>query len=171
LRKQTIDAHSQTGANREPRTIRSPPSLKRVFMKPKPFTANRLHRARRLSTALGCFALFANAHAAVTDIRWTDAGTFAQTLAVAPGKAAEVCGEIDPKDTIAWKFSADAPLEFNIHRHAWKDVIYATRSFATRELSGKFDSSFTHKGRHEWCWMWTNDTKNPAALQVLLTRE
>jgi hypothetical protein len=123
--------------------------------------------ARRLVAALTCATgLVAGSFAAVTELRWSDSGTFAQTLSIAPGKVAEVCGMIDQKTSTAWKFNATAPVEFNIHRHAGNDVIYATRSFAVREQNGTFNPN----GSYEWCWMWTNESSTPASVSVDLKR-
>jgi hypothetical protein len=101
-----------------------------------------------------------------TEIRWDAANSFAHSATVAPGKVAEVCGLIEPRFPVQWSFKSDTPLEFNIHRHADKDVIYATKSHLTRELSGTHPSM----SAHEWCWMWTNESANTANMTVTLKR-
>ena len=101
-----------------------------------------------------------------TDIRWSSADTFEHAAAVAPGKSAELCGTIEPRLPVDWKYVGDGPLTFNIHRHSGSEVIYATRSYLTREQSGKFSPTFNF----EWCWMWTNETTDPVKLQVNLKR-
>jgi hypothetical protein len=116
-----------------------------------------------------CVALLAcvpasHAHA-VTDIRWTN-DAFEHAQSIAPGKIAEVCGAVNPQQPIDWKYSANDALAFNIHRHVGSEVIYATRSFGTRELNGRF----APKQQHEWCWMWTNDTTSAVNLKVKLQR-
>ncbi len=105
-------------------------------------------------------------NASATDIRWSSADTFDHTATLAPGKSAEVCGTIEPRLPVDWKFVGDGPLTFDVHRHSGSEVIYATRSYLTREQSGKFSPTFNY----EWCWMWTNETVETVTLQVNLKR-
>jgi hypothetical protein len=100
------------------------------------------------------------------EIRWTANDTFAHTLTVAPGKSAELCGPIEPRLPVEWHFSADGPLDFNVHRHSGDEVIFATKSFLTREQKGKLAPTFGF----EWCWMWTNASTAPVTVQVDLNR-
>ena len=104
--------------------------------------------------------------ASATDIRWSSADTFEHRATLAPGKSAELCGAVEPRLPVDWKFVGDGPLTFNIHRHSGSDVIYATRSFLTREQSGKFSPTFGF----DWCWMWTNETTDSVTLRVELKR-
>ncbi len=109
-----------------------------------------------------CSALSAFA----TDIRWSVVDTFEHTTVIAAGKAAEVCGTIEPRMPVDWRFSADGPLTFDIHRHSGAEVIYATRSYLTREQNGKFSPTFNF----EWCWMWVNESGADVTLRVDLKR-
>jgi hypothetical protein len=126
-----------------------------------------LARISRYAITFGYVICLASTHAAIIEIRWTDAGTFAHTLTVAPGKIAELCGEIDPKTPVEWKFSADTPLAFNIHRHQGKDVIYAIRRDSVRELNGNLASPT----RYEWCWMWMNDSRETIRVETSLSKQ
>lgn len=112
-------------------------------------------------------AVFAShACASATDIRWSSADTFEHTATLAPGKSAELCGSIEPRLPVDWKYVGDGPLTFDIHRHSGSEVIYATRSYLTREQNGRFSPTFNF----DWCWMWTNETANAVTLRVNLTR-
>ena len=104
--------------------------------------------------------------ASATDIRWSSTDTFEHTATLAAGKSAELCGTIEPRLPVDWKFVGDGPVTFNIHRHAGSEVTYATRSYLTREQSGKLSPTFSY----EWCWMWTNDTADNVKLRVDLKR-
>lgn len=124
-------------------------------------------RVRFPAVASLCAALLAlPAFANVTPIKWSSADTYEQTSSVAPGQTAEVCGMIDPKLPVQWNFSATGPLTFNIHRHSGQDVVYAVRSYLTREQKGTFSPTF----QHEWCWMWTNESSEPVTFRVDLKR-
>lgn len=116
------------------------------------------------TASLAVFASHASASA--TDIRWSSADTFEHTATLASGKSAELCGTINPRLPVDWKYVGDGPLTFDIHRHSGSEVIYATRSYLTREQNGRFSPTFNF----DWCWMWTNETANAVTLRVNLTR-
>ena len=118
-----------------------------------------------LVAALAAIAA-STATAAATDIRWSPSDTFEHTATIAPGKGAEVCGKIEPRLPVDWRFSADGPLSFNIHRHSDAEITYAMKSYLTREQNGKFSPTFNF----EWCWMWTNETTDPVTVRVDLKR-
>ena len=101
-----------------------------------------------------------------TEIHWSSLDVFEHTATLAPGKSTELCGRIESRSAVDWKFVGDGPLTFNIHRHSGEAVIYATRSYMTREQSGKFSPTFNF----DWCWMWTNETVDPITLRVDLKR-
>jgi hypothetical protein len=106
------------------------------------------------------------ATAAPADIRWSSSDTFQHTATIAPGKAAEVCGAIESRLPVEWRFVADGPLNFDIHRHSGAEVIYAMRSYLTREQNGKFSPTFNF----DWCWMWTNESTEAVTVRVDLKR-
>ena len=101
-----------------------------------------------------------------TDIRWSSSDTFQHTATIAPGKAAEVCGAVESRLPVEWRFVADGPLNFDIHRHAGSEVVYAMRSYLTREQNGKFSPTFNF----DWCWMWVNESVDPVTVRVDLKR-
>jgi hypothetical protein len=106
------------------------------------------------------------AHAAVTEIAWSSAGTFEHTATLAPGQATEVCGQIEPRMPVDWRFSATGPLTFDIHRHSGDQVTYAMKSYLTREQNGKFSPTFSFY----WCWMWSNESAENVTLRADLKR-
>ncbi len=122
----------------------------------------------KTKTCLSAAVLAACLSAAVSanDIRWSADDSFSQTMTVAPGQSAELCGTIDPRLPVEWRFSATGPLTFNIHRHSGPDVVYAVRSYLTREQKGKFSPTLNY----EWCWMWTNESSESVSVQADLKR-
>ena len=120
------------------------------------------------AATVAMIALFAATHAAAaaTDIRWSSADTFEHTATISPGQATEVCGQIEPRLPVDWRFSATGPLNFDIHRHAGDAVIYAMKSYLTREQNGKFSPTFSFN----WCWMWTNESAENVTVRVNLKR-
>jgi hypothetical protein len=118
-----------------------------------------------LTTCLSLSLAFGNALASNTNIAWNK-DRFEHSMQIAPGKVAEVCGDVFPERPIEWRFTASDITEFNIHRHDRSDVIYHTRSFRTKEQAG----TFAPKEAHEWCWMWTNESPNSISIRVHLRR-
>jgi hypothetical protein len=106
------------------------------------------------------------AQATVSEINWSSNDTYTATLTVAPGKTVEACGQIDPKLPVQWKYEADSPLNFNIHRHSRDEVVYATKSIQSREDRGRFAPTFNF----EWCWMWANESATDVSIRVDLKR-
>lgn len=123
-------------------------------------------RLVQLSAVIAAVLAAASTQAAMTDIRWSPSDTFDSILIVAPGKSAEVCGEIDPRYPVQWKYAADGPLNFNIHRHSGDTVIHANKSMMTREERGTLSPTF----KFEWCWMWTNESATDVSVRVDLKR-
>lgn len=116
-------------------------------------------------TFIAAAALFATPSTA-NEIRWTSSDTFQHSATIAPGKAAEMCGAIEPRLPVEWRYVADGPLSFNIHRHSGDEVIYAMKSYLTREQNG----TFSPKLNFEWCWMWTNESANAVTVRVNMKR-
>ena len=112
--------------------------------------------------AAGFFATTSMAN----EIRWSSGDTFQHTTTIAPGKAAEVCAAVESRLPVEWRYVADGALNFDIHRHSGAEVIYAMRSYLTREQNGRFSPTFSF----DWCWMWTNESPEPVTVRVDLKR-
>ncbi len=72
-------------------------------------------------------------------------------LAVRAGKVEEVCMPLKAGTTLQWQFSADAPVDFNLHHHIGKDVVMPVdlKAVATHAGQQKIDRN------NDWCLMWT----------------
>jgi hypothetical protein len=73
-------------------------------------------------------------------------------FSIAPGKFDEHCLQIEAGRTIAYRFDASAPVDFNIHYHRGNDVIYPVKREATRQLA----STFRAESTDDYCLMWEN---------------
>ncbi len=121
----------------------------------------------RVASAVGAAAMLSGAApAGAVDIKWSPADSFEHMAAIQPGKAVEVCGTVEPRLPVEWRFTANGPLTFDIHRHSGSEVIYATRSFMTRELNGRFSPTFNF----DWCWTWTNESDATVTVRAELKR-
>ncbi|MGL4230225.1 MAG: hypothetical protein ACRCWJ_02565 [Casimicrobium sp.] len=91
---------------------------------------------------------------------------FEKTVSIAPGKVAEVCADFAKNDRAQWAFSSSANVAFNIHRHQGKEVVFDTKQANSASLNGELISD----SKHEWCWMWTNETKAVVTVRPVLIR-
>lgn len=107
-----------------------------------------------------------SALADIVDIAWAADGRFERSLSVAPGKFAEVCGRLPAGLNVRWGFAAKPALDFNVHYHVGKDVVYPSNlgavATAKDTLSTKVDQ--------DYCWMWSNKSSAPATVLVRLQR-
>lgn len=123
--------------------------------------------ARRLLSAMS-LALLAAAplHAEVIEIRWSTEQRFEHRLTLAPGKFAELCGALAQGAEVRWAFEADAALDFNVHYHVGREVVYPERRAARPSAEGVLTAALAQ----DYCWMWTNRGAQPVRLDVRLAR-
>ncbi len=130
------------------------------------FTNHLLKPGRNAALIAGVLLLSNTAFAQITPITWSSNDSFETSLQLAPGATQEVCGLIDPRQPIDWRFSSNEPTSFDIHRHSGNEVIYSTRSYGTRETQGKLKPTFAY----DWCWTWKNEGAGPASISIKLKR-
>lgn len=117
--------------------------------------------------AIACVAMAgAPARADVIDIAWSAEGRFEHRAELAPGGFAEVCGRLDKGNAVRWNFDAGGPLDFNIHYHQGKQVVFPVK----RAGAAKGAATLKVKVEQDYCWMWTNKTAQPLALRLSLAR-
>lgn len=124
---------------------------------------------RRRWCCLAAFVMVATTFAARADvvgITWDTNARFETLLSVAPGKFAEVCGTLAQGQSIAWSFTADKPVNFNIHYHAGKQVVYPATQDGASRVEGLLDVSLDQ----DYCWMWTTKGASPAGVRLTLKR-
>ena len=93
------------------------------------------------------------------------AGPYSFTLS---GKAFdERCLHLDAGQSIHYRFKASAPVDFNIHYHRGKDVVFPVRKAGVREASGTFKA----KGAEGYCLMWEHKGSGSAAVEGALELE
>ncbi len=120
----------------------------------------------RIALALIAAATSAAARADLVDIAWSAQGRFEHRMTVAPGKFAEVCGKLAKADSVAWRFEASGPLDFNVHYHEGKEVHYPERRKALAGASGQLRVALDQ----DYCWMWTNKSGQSVDLRLQLAR-
>jgi hypothetical protein len=121
-------------------------------------TARRHAAAHRLiappmsSAQLFCLGLLLSASTAAA------AETFA--FDISTGKFDEHCLKIDAGKAIRYRFVATEPVDFNIHHHRGKEVLYPVR----RDAIDGDDGEFRAPGADDYCLMWIN--KGGAPVRV-----
>jgi len=92
-------------------------------------------------------------------------GPYSFTLS---GKAFdERCLRLEAGQSIQYRFNASAPVDFNIHYHRGKDVVFPVRKAGVREASGTFKA----KGADGYCLMWEHKGSGSAAVEGTLDLE
>ena len=99
-------------------------------------------------------------------IVWDAAGRSEHRVTLPPGKVAEVCGKLAKGQAVAWSFKADRALDFNIHYHVGKDVVFPAKRDSSAGASGKLEVALDQ----DYCWMWTNKAGAAARFDLVLTR-
>ena len=106
------------------------------------------------------------AQAELFDIAWNASGYYEKTSTVQPGKFLELCGGLAKGQTIGWSFDADQTLDFNVHFHEGKDVVFPEKQTAVTKASGTLNVAL----QQDYCWMWSNKSATPATLTARLKR-
>lgn len=133
--------------------------------------AQRAHRAAvRAALALAApTALLLPTSAAMAELielRFDAAGRFEHASRIAPGKFVELCGKFGARDAVQWRFRSAATLDFNIHYHVGKDVVYPVKL----KLAGEAADTLRPKAEQDYCWMWSNKGDVPVELTATLER-
>jgi hypothetical protein len=122
---------------------------------------------RRLLAAAGAAVLFsAPVHADLVQIAWDGNGRFERSMTVAPAKFAEVCGKLSKGQSIAWSFTGQQPVNFNIHYHEGKNVVFPEKKDDAISLDGTLSVPVDQ----DYCWMWENKGSTPASIVLSLKR-
>lgn len=111
---------------------------------------------------IGCF--LAGALATVPAVAGEGAGPYSFNLA---GKAFdERCLKLAEGESIRYRFRASEPVDFNIHYHRGRDVIYPVKRSAVREA----DAVFRSDRAEDYCLMWEHAGSGAAAIEGTLER-
>ena len=125
------------------------------------------HLVRTLTASCVAFCCSgALASSPIVDIAWSADGRFAHQATIAAGKFVELCGKLQVRDAVRWSFTAAAPVDFNIHYHVGKDVVYPIRQ--TQMSASR--ATLNVESAQDYCWMWTNKGTTPIGLTVELAR-
>ncbi len=122
--------------------------------------------SRKSLVMLALSALSLPALAGLIDLKWDEQSRFAHRTELKAGGSLELCGQLDAGLKIDWRYQSTQALDFNIHFHEGKDVVVPVKHKAKAELKEQFEVKQTQ----DYCWMWTNKTKEKASLEIALER-
>jgi len=126
-----------------------------------------MKKARQRLPALALTLLaVAPLRAELVEIRWSAEQRFEHRFNVAPGRFAELCGPLAQGAEVRWAFDAAAPLDFNIHYHVGREVVYPVR----QPLQVRAEGTLAAAVAQDYCWMWSNRGAQPVPLVVRLVR-
>ena len=97
---------------------------------------------------------------------WSAEGQFAKELTVPASKLVEVCGKLPARTQVKWAFEAGGPLDFNIHYHEGKKVVFPARKNRAAKGSGTLKANVDQ----DYCWMWTNKGSTDLNMKLELKR-
>lgn len=119
-----------------------------------------------MKICIACVLLLAwtSARADLVEIQWDDAGQFVHKTSVPATDNLEVCGRFDEGQQIDWRFSATAPLDFNIHYHTEDDTVLPAKQDAVTSMEDRL-VTLVEQG---YCWMWSNGSEQSVELEVEL---
>ena len=120
----------------------------------------------RTTLFIALVMLATSARADVVDIRWSHDRRFTHDGVIPAGKFVEICGKIPAGAKVLWEFKAGALVDFNVHYHQAKEVIYPVKLAAVATAKDILATT----SEQEYCWMWSNKSDAAATLTVELAR-
>lgn len=99
-------------------------------------------------------------------LEWSADGRFAKELAVPATQFVEVCGKLPAGAQVKWSFESGGPVDFNVHYHEGKKVIFPAR----KSQVAKADGTLKAKLDQDYCWMWSNKRPSDTSLKLVFTR-
>jgi hypothetical protein len=89
----------------------------------------------------------------------------AVTVSLAPFEFRERCYELRPGAVLGYRFTADQPVDFDIHYHDGLLTQFALTSKGTRGAEGRFEAA----AQRRYCVFWANPGLAPAGLTYRIT--
>ena len=106
------------------------------------------------------------AFAGVVDLKWNEQGQFQHSAEIKAGGFLEVCGKLPVGLKIDWQYKSVQALDFNIHYHEGKKLSVPVKHQAKQTLAEQFEV----KVAQDYCWMWSNKTKEATTVELSLHR-
>ncbi|MEP6609823.1 MAG: hypothetical protein ABJA83_14260 [Burkholderiaceae bacterium] len=118
----------------------------------------------KLLVAVACGTFAGSAVAELLEVKLTPGDVVEKRLTVPPGKFGEICSALNRGQAVSWQFRSDAVADFNVHYHVDKRVEYPEQRKNVKDGAGRL----VIQSDQDYCWMWTNRSSAPIALDVTL---
>jgi hypothetical protein len=115
---------------------------------------------------LTCIAVSSQATASLVELKWDEQGRFQHKTEIKAGGILEVCGKLSAGLKVDWQYKSPQALDFNIHFHEGKKVTLPVKYQARKEVAEQFEVKLTQ----DYCWMWSNKSKQVATVEIQLSR-
>ncbi len=110
-------------------------------------------------------ALLAGTYSTASGSTGTATGPFSLTLKARGFD--EICLRIEAGTRIDYQFRAEAEVDFNIHHHRGREVLYPVRQPAVRAVE---PASFSPTTSEDYCLMWENRSAVPVRVEGRVER-
>ncbi|MFZ6819767.1 hypothetical protein [Undibacterium sp. Ji22W] len=119
-----------------------------------------------IGLAVSMFAITFSQQAAagLVDLKWNEQGQFQHSAEIKAGGFLEVCGKLPAGLKIDWQYKSQQALDFNIHYHEGKKLSVPVKHQAKQAVAEQFEV----KVAQDYCWMWSNKTKEAATVDLSL---
>jgi hypothetical protein len=119
-----------------------------------------------VALAVAGIGAVSTARAEIIDIAWDAGKRFERVVDVRAGKFAEACGKLAQGDAVSWRFEASGPMDFNVHYHEGKAIVFPVKQEAIAAARGQLHVALDQ----DYCWMWTNKSDRDVRLRLRLAR-
>ena len=79
---------------------------------------------------------------------------------IKPGGILEECRIVSPNQELVYSFQAAMPVDFNLHYHHEKKVLYPVSKKRIFDLEG----TFSPEEKYNYCLMWTNPHRRSVGI-------
>ena len=128
--------------------------------------APRSNHAQRSLCAFALTVITLPIAAEIVEFDLAGSHPFAHEFRLPAGKFSEACGSLAKGAAVQWCFNSSEPVDFNIHYHEGKTVLYPVKQPSSTVAQGTLEVTVDQT----YCWMWTNKTALPANVSVQLSR-
>ncbi|MBR7801200.1 hypothetical protein [Undibacterium fentianense] len=118
--------------------------------------------------------LSASANASLVELKWDEQGRFQHRGEIKAGGILEVCGTLMTGAKIDWQYQSTQVVDFNIHYHQGNQVIAPVKLRARKTASSSSIASSASKlfevdQTNDYCWMWSNKSKQSTKIHLRLS--
>ncbi|MBC3872880.1 hypothetical protein [Undibacterium flavidum] len=126
----------------------------------------KLHFSAGLALLASTFFFSQHAAAGLVDLKWNEQGQFQHSAEIKAGGFLEVCGKLPAGLKIDWQYKSQQALDFNIHYHEGKKLSVPVKHQAKQTVAEQFEV----KVAQDYCWMWSNKSKEATTVDLSLHR-